>query len=572
MSNFLKIIQEATPDTDSPSNNEGELTSPPNTPVKKGGLLQKVAAGAAKATAVIKKGEQISQGNWDIAGELQKILNAQLDSSTKKLGMFGKTGFKKIKLGSDIIEKINQYGASAAADSAELASNEVQSDEIPPTDEANESFNSVFIHKINEAFADLDKDAKGQYKNREQMAGNEDGKSDKEKVWSVLKSVLGLDTEMKLTDPDTGKKVFDRRIDMISKRVPGFLKDVKEVYPDIPFTYEAHDKKTGLSGSPVLAKKAAAAAEQEEEFNYMETTPREWVKSLGEEKVEEIVRGLVNIYLGDKIVFEEPASEDGPEDEPGQEDGPVSEITEDIAIFELTAPTGYGDKGTQYTLKPLTTEVDSMLKQKDIKYLTYLNSTPQNEFKTPETNTGIIYAYDNNNAPIASITTESAKFQWDGQEKLYTISTDNEELMGTKFSEGQFPIKETEAEYITPDGKYFIYKNADGNLAKWPIVTKKSADGIYTVDKNKPQAITEKDKNDMLKADGSTPSKDIISKLKVGDVVAVTLASDNDNSARIVTIVSNDDKALTVNDHNKPKSSNYSMTKDNIKDIAYFKK
>ena len=76
----------------------------------------------------------------------------------------------------------------------------------------------------------------------------------------------------------------------------------------------------------------------------------------------------------------------------------------------------------------------------------------------------------------------------------------------------------------------------------------------------------------MLKADGSTPSKDIISKLKVGDVVAVTLASDNDNSARIVTIVSNDDKALTVNDHNKPKSSNYSMTKDNIKDIAYFKK
>ena len=144
--------------------------------------------------------------------------------------------------------------------------------------------------------------------------------------------------------------------------------------------------------------------------------------------------------------------------------------------------------------------------------------------------------------------------------------------MGTKFSEGQFPIKETEAEYITPDGKYFIYKNADGNLAKWPIVTKKSADGIYTVDKNKPQAITEKDKNDMLKADGSTPSKDIISNLKIGDVVAVTLASDNDNSARIVTIVSNDDKALTVNDHNKPKSSNYSMTKDNIKDIAYFKK
>jgi hypothetical protein len=446
---------------------------------------------------------------------------------------------------------------------------------MPPTDEANESFNSVYIQKINEAFADLDKDEKGKYKNREQMAGNEDGKSDKEKVWSVLKSVLGLDTEMKLTDPDTGKKVFDRRIEMISKRVPGFLKDVKEVYPDIPFTYEAHDKKTGLSGADipaVLAKKAAAAAEQEEEFNYIDTTPQEWIKSLGEDKVEEIVRGLVNIYLGDRIVFEEPASEDEPEDEPGQEDAPVSEITEDIAIFELTAATGYGEKGTQYTLKPLTAEVDNMLKQKDIKYLTYLNSTPQNEFKTPETNTGIIYAYDNNNAPIASITTESAKFQWDGQEKLYTISTNNEELRGTKFSEGQFPIKETEAEYITPDGKYFIYKNADGNLAKWPIVTKKSADGIYTVDKNKPQPITDKDKKDILKASGSTPSKDIISKLKVGDIVAVTLKSDNDNSARVVNIKGIDDKILNVNDHNKPNSSDYKMSKDNIKDIDYFRK
>ena len=239
----------------------------------------------------------------------------------------------------------------------------------------------------------------------------------------------------------------------------------------------------------------------------------------------------------------------------------------------MTKPTGFGQQGTQYTLKPLTPELDNMLKRKDIKYLTYLNQTPQNEFKVPESNKGIIYAYDNNNEVINSITTEPASFQWNGQEKLYTISSKNDQLMGVNYSEGQFPIKDTDAAFIDPSGKYLIYKDREtDNLIKWSIVSQKSADGIYIVNKNKPIPITDKDRNNMLKADGSTPSKDIISNLKIGDVVAVTLASDNDNSARIVTIVSNDDKALTVNDHNKPKSSNYSMTKDNIKDIAYFKK
>jgi hypothetical protein len=555
MSNFLKIIQEATPDTDSPSNNEGELTSPPNTPVKKGGLLQKVAAGAAKATAVIKKGEQISQGNWNIADALQSILDRQLDSSTNKLGKFGKDGFKKIKLGTDIIEKINKHGATTSDTLDTLGDSEVQT---------NESFNSMFLQKINEAVAVLDRNDGGGFKNIEQMAGDEKGKSKSQRVWDVLKGVLSLDTKAKLTDPDTGKKVVDRRIIWITKGVPGFLKIVKEIYPDIPFTYEGHDIKTGISG---------AATEQEEEFNFTDTTKQEWIESLGEEKVKDIVKGLVDIYPGDNIKFEELTSEDEPEDEPSLEDEPISEITEDIAIFELTKPTGFGQQGTQYTLKPLTPEIDNMLQQKDIKYLTYLNQTPQNEFKVPESNKGIIYAYDNNNEVINSITTEPASFQWNGQEKLYTISSKNDQLMGVNYSEGQFPIKDTDAAFIDPSGKYLIYKDREtDNLIKWSIVSQKSADGIYIVNKNKPMPITDKDKNNMLKADGSTPSKDIISKLKVGDVVAVTLASDNDNSARIVTIVSINDKALTVNDHNKPKSSDYSMTKDNIKDIAYFKK
>jgi hypothetical protein len=66
MSNFLKIIQEATPATDTAPVDDVKVE--PNSPVKKGGFLQKAAAGAAKATAMIQKGEQISQGKWDIAG------------------------------------------------------------------------------------------------------------------------------------------------------------------------------------------------------------------------------------------------------------------------------------------------------------------------------------------------------------------------------------------------------------------------------------------------------------------------------------------------------------------------
>tara|TARA_R110001606_G_scaffold133998_6_gene270215 strand:+ start:2373 stop:4046 length:1674 start_codon:yes stop_codon:yes gene_type:complete len=557
MSNFLKIIKEATPDTDS------QVNSKADTPAKKSGFLQKAAAAGAKVTAGIKQIEKIGTGQWNVADALQSILDRQLDSSTNKLGKFGKDGFKKIKLGTDIIEKINKHGATTSDTLDTLGDSEVQT---------NESFNSMFLQKINEAVAVLDRNDGGGFKNIEQMAGDEKGKSKSQRVWDVLKEVLSLDTKAKLTDPDTGKKVVDRRIIWITKGVPGFLKIVKGIYPDIPFTYEGHDIKTGISG---------AATEQEEEFNFTDTTKQEWIESLGEEKVKDIVKGLVDIYPGDNIKFEELTSEDEPEltpkdepeDEPSLEDEPISEITEDIAIFELTKPTGFGQQGTQYTLKPLTPELDNMLKRKDIKYLTYLNQTPQNEFKVPESNKGIIYAYDNNNEVINSITTEPASFQWNGQEKLYTISSKNDQLMGVNYSEGQFPIKDTDAAFIDPSGKYLIYKDREtDNLIKWSIVSQKSADGIYIVNKNKPIPITDKDRNNMLKADGSTPSKDIISNLKIGDVVAVTLASDNDNSARIVTIVSNDDKALTVNDHNKPKSSNYSMTKDNIKDIAYFKK
>ena len=114
---------------------------------------------------------------------------------------------------------------------------------------------------------------------------------------------------------------------------------------------------------------------------------------------------------------------------------------------------------------------------------------------------------DNNNEVINDITTEFARFQWNGQDKLYTISTKNKELMGVSYSEGQFPIKETDAAFIDPAGKYLIYKDKEsGNLAKWPIVTQKSPTGIYTINKNKPQPITEKDKNDVIEAESTTES------------------------------------------------------------------
>ena len=80
-----------------------------------------------------------------------------------------------------------------------------------------------------------------------------------------------------------------------------------------------------------------------------------------------------------------------------------------------------------------------------------------NEFKTAEGNSGIIYAYDESNQPINEITSEGVNFQWDGQGKVYTLSTDNKELMGVKYSEGQYPINKSDVKPLT-DGKHILMR------------------------------------------------------------------------------------------------------------------
>ena len=430
MGNFLKAINEAIPTNQGPATGKIEagagLNSKPAGEVKKGGFLNKVASVAQKSANFIQKGAQVAKGNWDINNVLQGILDKQLDSSTSKLGSFGKPNFNKIKLGDDIVKKINAYGQDV--------------EEKPEAVEANESFNKVFLSAVNEAMAAMHKntDEKGRFKSI--------GKTSKNvQVWEVLKSALDIQTEFKLKNPETGKSEVDRRVVWISKGVPAFLKAIKELNPDIPFTYEAHDTKQGLSA-------VDTTKEQEEEFNFEDTTRQEWIKSLSEEKAEEIVRGLVDIYPGDRIKFDEPGDIDN--DEP---DGPVAQLTVENAIFELAGRTSFGEKGAQFTLKPISTDIINILKDRDIKYLTYLLQSKDNEFKTAEGNSGIIYAYDESNQPINEITSEGVNFQWDGQEKLYTLSTDNKELMGVKYSEGQYPINKSDVKPLT-DGKHILMR------------------------------------------------------------------------------------------------------------------
>lgn len=568
MSNFLKIIQEATPPTDTAVGSAvdtgigGKLAASPNTPAKKGGFLQKAAAAGAKITAGIKQIEKIGTGQWDIAGALQNILDRQLDSSTEKLGKFGKDGFKKIRLGSDIVEKINKYKPAIA--DTESTSPE---DSDAADDDVSESYriNSNFLRRITEVTAVMTPDSEdGKYK-----TAHKSKKPVVERVYDILKTFdLEPPINFKVKNVN-GKKDDDMRLKWITKGASSFLSGVKELYPDFEFTFSKDPGKLSVGmGSQndepsedneaavakrlgfktgrefrAAAKEAGGSAKYFEQnpdkaelvrwdssksnvdnFNqysigdvpdeykeldlpedYQGTSKSEFMKSIGRENIETLVRGMVDIYPNENIKFPDDDTDtdaDAGPDGPDTDETPDPEITEDIALFELAKPNGYGQKGTQYTLKPLTPELNNMFKQKDIKYLTYLNQTPQNEFKVPELNVGIIYAYDNNNEVINAITTELARFQWNGQDKLYTISTNNKELVGVSYSEGQFPIKEADAAFIDPLGKYLIYKDKkSGNLAKWPIVARKSRDGTYTIDKNKPQPITEKDKNDVLGAD-----------------------------------------------------------------------
>jgi len=157
----------------------------------------------------------------------------------------------------------------------------------------------------------------------------------------------------------------------------------------------------------------------------------------------------------------------------------------------LTGRTSFGEKGIQYTLKPLTPDVANILKDRDIKYLTYLLQSKDNEFKSPESNTGIIYAYDNENQPINAITTEGVNFQWNGQEKLYTLSSENKQLMGVKYSDGQYPINKTDVKPLT-DGKHILMRpDEKSGYMKFQILQDLPTTKQYLINYKKGVAATE---------------------------------------------------------------------------------
>ena len=72
---------------------------------------------------------------------------------------------------------------------------------------------------------------------------------------------------------------------------------------------------------------------EDEEFNFMNTTNiGDWIKTLGAEKAEKIVRGLVDIYPAQRIVFDEPVEDEPVEDEPVEDEPVEDEPVEDEPV------------------------------------------------------------------------------------------------------------------------------------------------------------------------------------------------------------------------------------------------
>jgi hypothetical protein len=425
MSKFLNLINEVTPSTDGISGGDGIPTgsgisnsTSTATKGKGGSFAQKLVSGAKGAMEPVKKIDDVTHGRYDPIGGLQKFLDRLLDMSTTKLGSFGKKDYNRVRLEDDIVTNINSYQSTETPEDASIAA---------------ESY--CFIKKLHEATASMERGKDGRFKPTGEV-------SLAKQVYDVLKSIYP-EMLLKVDVPGTKRKQADRRISMITKGVFDFLKKIKEFYPDIPFTFTVSDKKSGTSNTNV--------AESAETVDYNKIDKDVWIKSIGKDNAEKIVRGLVDIYPEYNIKFEKDSTDTSTESD--------SVATESIikdAVFELIAPTGFGQQGVQYTLKPQSAETAKVLNDKKIKFLTYLNKTPQNIFKTSENNNGTIYAYDNNNEVINNLTS-NARFQWNGQEKLYIIGSNIKEIVGHKFSEGAFPIDKKMGKLSSDNKKVIFY-------------------------------------------------------------------------------------------------------------------
>lgn len=415
MSKFLNLISEVTPSTGGIPVGDGIPTgsgisdsTSSATKGKKGSFFQKVASGAKKTMQTLKKIDDVTHGRYNPLTGLQNILDSMLDKSTAKLGLFGKKDYNRVRLGDDIVANINSYQSTKTSEDASIAA---------------ESY--CFIKKIHEATTSMERGKDGRFKPTGEV-------SLVKQVYDVLKSIYP-EMLLKVDVPFTKRKQADRRISMITKGVFDFLKKIKEFYPDIPFTFTVSDKKSGTSNTNV--------AESAKTVDYNKD---DWIKSIGKDNAEKIVRGLVDIYPEYNIKFEKDST-----------DISTESIIKDV-VFELIAPTGFGQQGVQYTLKPQSAETAKVLNDKKIKFLTYLNKTPQNDFKVPENNNGTIYAYDNNNEVINNLTSD-ARFQWNGQEKLYILGTKIKEIVGHKFSDGAFPIDKNMGKLSSDNKKVIFY-------------------------------------------------------------------------------------------------------------------
>ena len=477
---FLQKLQEAAPDpVPAPVIDKEETPKETKAPTKSGGLVQKLASGAQKAVNLAKNIEKIGTGQWDPSEFLQSILTKELDKGTANLHNFGKRNYDNIIFGDDIVLKLNQYGAAVADDDSKTGAAQLENYNFVNVidglllekrnraeleqkareldikfekgirlDALEKKINAV-LKDAGSGQGDLDlgdssgptketkerreKAFKKQQKEKSQIKPVGDQKSAALRVAGLLKRALKqMPIKIDFSSPQTIRS--HPTVQYIIKNPKNFLKLVQEEYPNIKFTYDGgkgfsrvektEDAETTFDDALVIASKG-----------------RPFVKSLGQAKAERIVRGLVDIYPGRKIVFEEPEKKTEPKPEEPKEDpkeepkGDAPTSLSNKTEFKLKAPQNFGNQGVQFTLSPSDSNIQQLLKKKGIKYLTYLVSKP-NSLGVRDTNAGTIYAYDEDNKPISALETK-ANFKYSNEIPGYIVGQDIEGQLGPQADKGE---------------------------------------------------------------------------------------------------------------------------------------
>ena len=263
-------------------------------------------------------------------------------------------------------------------------------------------------------------------------------------------------------------------VQYITKNPKNFLKLVQEEYPNIKFTYDGGKGFSRVEKTEKDKKTENAETKPElsdEDKAVIASKGRPFVKSLGEANAERVVRGLVDIYPGRKIEFEEPEKKPEPkekDEKTPEEDAPEQDILTSSTKFELVNGKDYGED-RQFTLKADDFKVTEYLSKKGIKHITYLQKPKPrtllggkggqigSNMELSSSSKGQLIAYDTEDQPISELNVE-APFEWNSNQKAYSLSRDNTVKLGPDAAKGEmgFPADSPQIYFSDPNRKYIV--------------------------------------------------------------------------------------------------------------------